>query len=77
VPLGFGHIAVRESREVSGEACVIARLCAFDELLHLECVQRPEGLSCAATLTANVKTAIAAIDSERKWTVLMTDQPLW
>ena len=50
VPLGFGRIALSESGEVRSEARVVARLCSFDELLHLECVQKRGGfvLCCGA-----------------------------
>ena len=43
VPFGFGHIAIRESSEVRGEARVIARLSPLDELLHFEGIQERRG----------------------------------
>jgi len=36
VPLGFGGVAVRESREMRSEARVVARLCPLDELLYFK-----------------------------------------
>ena len=56
---------------------MVARLGSFDELPYLEGVQKPRGPVLCGDARANVRTAIAANDSERKWTVLMTDQPLW
>ena len=77
VPLGFGHIAIRESCEVCSETRVVARLCSLDELLHFECVQKSRGiclvLRCSPRTTQN---ASAGSDSERIWSLLMTDQPL-
>ena len=36
VPLGFGGVTVRESREMRSEARVVARLCPLDELLYFK-----------------------------------------
>ena len=36
VPLGFGGVTIRESREVCSEARVVARLCPLHELLHFK-----------------------------------------
>ena len=71
----FASAAYRSASAVkcAAEARIIARLRPLDELLHFTAARRmiyPGRLS--SPRTSRAKTAI---DSERKWTVLMTDQP--
>ena len=77
VALRLGRVPIGERGEVCAELRLVARLGSRDELTDLQSFRSPGAVSCAAPFAANVKTATAASASERKWTVLMTDQPLW
>jgi hypothetical protein len=62
---------------MKSESRVVCRLGARDELPYFQAVKSALGRSWAATVAAAATTAAAAKTNERKWTNLMTDQPLW